>query len=139
MTEPDQPQQRLTEEYRIIIAGSRTITDTETVELFFTQTLEGMNRMYDITIVSGGANGVDACAKEIADTFGYEYREFPAQWARHGKSAGPIRNRKMAEFADVLIAVWDGQSAGTRNMIQEAVDAGLFVHVYPVDEVTTND
>ena len=36
----------------------------------------------------------------------------------HDKAAGPIRNRQMAEYADYLIAFWDGESRGTRNMIE---------------------
>ena len=44
---------------------------------------------------------------------------FPADWDKHGRAAGPIRNKQMADYADVLIAVWDGKSRGTKNMIDE--------------------
>lgn len=44
---------------------------------------------------------------------------FLANWPEHGRAAGPIRNREMAEYADALIAFWDWKSAGTKNMIDE--------------------
>lgn len=48
-----------------------------------------------------------------------------AKWSEHGKSAGPTRNREMAEIAEQLIAIPDAKSKGTRNMITAAVDAGI--------------
>ena len=53
----------------------------------------------------------------------------PADWDKHGKAAGPIRNAEMAEVADALIAFWDGQSRGTANMISLAKSKGLSVAV----------
>ena len=53
----------------------------------------------------------------------------PADWHRHGRAAGPIRNAEMAAEADALIAFWDGQSRGTANMIKIAKDKGLQVAV----------
>ena len=44
---------------------------------------------------------------------------FNADWNKHGRAAGPMRNKQMADYADVLIAVWDGQSKGTKNMIDQ--------------------
>lgn len=57
---------------------------------------------------------------------------FPADWDRRGRAAGRIRNREMAKHADALIAVWDGESRGTANMILEAHRAGLKVYVHLV-------
>jgi hypothetical protein len=57
---------------------------------------------------------------------------FPADWDLHGKAAGPIRNREMAEYADELLALWDGKSRGTKNMIEEMIKAGKPVHIYPI-------
>ena len=61
---------------------------------------------------------------------GTDVKEFPANWARHGRSAGPIRNQEMAEYADALIALWDGKSKGTENMISEAQKRGLKVYIH---------
>jgi hypothetical protein len=54
---------------------------------------------------------------------------FPADWKTHGKAAGPIRNRQMAKNAEALIALWDGNSRGTKNMIETATKLGLKVYV----------
>lgn len=81
-------------------------------------------------VVSGGARGADAFGEEWARDRRVPVRVFPADWNRHGRAAGPIRNREMAEYADALVAVWDGESRGTKNMIEEATKRGLKVHVY---------
>lgn len=54
---------------------------------------------------------------------------FPADWDKYGRRAGPIRNREMAEYADALLAYWDGKSRGTKNMIEEARARGLKVSI----------
>lgn len=51
-------------------------------------------------------------------------KRFPADWDRHGRAAGPIRNCQMAQYADALIAIWDGKSRGTKNMIDEMNKCG---------------
>ena len=53
----------------------------------------------------------------------------PADWEKYGRSAGPKRNAQMAEIANALIAFWDGQSRGTKNMIETAKQKGLIVKV----------
>ena len=60
-------------------------------------------------------------------------QRFPADWGTYGISAGPRRNASMAEYADALIAVWDGVSRGTRNMIQEARKRGLKVYIHNIN------
>lgn len=54
---------------------------------------------------------------------------FPAEWKRYGRAAGMIRNQQMAWYATHLIAFWDGQSSGTRSMIEMAKRDGLEVRV----------
>ena len=58
-----------------------------------------------------------------------ERAEFPADWERHGKAAGYIRNREMAQNADALVAFWDGESRGTKSMIDLAKEYDLAVRV----------
>lgn len=48
-----------------------------------------------------------------------KYKEFPADWKAHGKAAGPIRNKQMAEYADALLLIWDGESKGSASMKNE--------------------
>ena len=57
-----------------------------------------------------------------------------ANWDTFGKAAGYIRNEEMAQIGDALIAVWDGKSKGTRNMISIAKRHGIKVHVFTVKE-----
>lgn len=73
-------------------------------------------------------------AKKWADVQGITCYEYEADWDKHGKAAGPIRNQEMAEYADALIAVWDGESRGTRDMIDKALDEGLDIYVHIVEK-----
>jgi hypothetical protein len=112
---------------RVIVAGSRGITDLSVVR-------EALERSgFEVTeVVSGGARGVDRLGEELAREMGLPCRVFPAEWSSHGRSAGVLRNRRMAEYADALVAVWDGRSRGTANMIREAGERGLAVYVHRV-------
>ena len=112
---------------KTIIAGSRDINEFDTVK----EAIE--ESKFKITeIVSGGCRGVDWLGECYGNENEISTKSFPADWKQHGKAAGPIRNREMAEYADALIAVWDGQSKGTANMIQEAKEKGLKVFVHNV-------
>lgn len=113
---------------RVIIAGSRTITG-ETARHLVWNAINNSGWAGSITeVIHGNARGVDAAAGEVAEPH-WPVKVFPADWARHGKAAGAIRNREMAEYADALIAIWDGKSRGTENMIDEARRCGLPIHI----------
>jgi len=110
---------------KVIIAGSRTITDIELVE----KAIE--DSPFDITeVVTGCARGVDTLGIKFAWEHMIPKKEFPADWDKYGKAAGFIRNKQMAEYADALIAVWDGKSKGTAHMIDIAKKEGLEVFIY---------
>lgn len=119
---------------KVIVAGGRDFSDQPRLnrildEMFIVQG----NLMPDanyLEIVTGLAHGADALGEAWAVTNWVPVREFPADWDRYKSAAGPIRNAEMAEYADMLIAFWDGQSPGTKNMIQTALREGLEVHVY---------
>lgn len=116
---------------KIIIAGSRNITNSKVVEAAI-QKSGWLDKHTEI--VSGMARGVDQIAVRFAQKHGYELYQFPADWKKYGISAGPIRNCEMAEFADALIAVWDGRSVGTKNMIDVAQRKGLKCFIYRTDQ-----
>lgn len=83
----------------------------------------------DIEIVSGGCRGADKLGERYCDERGFLLKMFPAEWDKYDKSAGWVRNEKMAEYADFLIVFWDGKSKGTRNMIEIAKKHRLPVRV----------
>lgn len=113
---------------RIIVAGGRDFGDYSLMQMKLDKILSRLDRN-DITIISGGCKGADSIAETYAIFSGIKFVKFPANWDKHGKSAGPIRNKKMAEQADGLVAFWDGKSRGTKNMIDEARKAGLKIRV----------
>lgn len=115
---------------KTIIAGSRNITDRKVlVEAIISAKFSGIK----ITeVVSGGAKGVDALGERYAKALSIPCKVFPADWNQYRNAAGPIRNRQMAEYADALIAIWDGHSRGTKNMIEEAKKRNLLVHIHLV-------
>jgi hypothetical protein len=112
---------------KVIIAGSRTINAYDIVP----HAVEASK--FQITeIISGGAAGVDAAGEFYAKFMGIPLKVFPADWTKHGKAAGPIRNQQMAEYADALICIWDGKSKGSESMIREARKRNLKVYVHEV-------
>ena len=83
----------------------------------------------DITIVSGTAKGADKLGELYGKQNDYPIKKFPADWDAFGKSAGYRRNVEMAEYADMLIAFWDGKSKGTEHMINIAKERNLIVKI----------
>lgn len=102
--------------FRVIIAGGRDFNDYEILCKYADFCLQ--NKGKNIEIVCGKARGADTLGECYANERGFGVRYFPADWNRYGKSAGYIRNKQMGEFADALIAFWDGQSRGTKHMIE---------------------
>lgn len=115
--------------YRVIIAGTRYFNDYELLRTSCNNLLSVKQRTHTVVIISGTARGADQMGERYARERGYEIRQFPADWEQYGKSAGHIRNAKMADNADALIAFWDGESKGTKNMIDNARRKGLAVRV----------
>jgi hypothetical protein len=109
---------------KTIIAGSRSIVNFA----FVTNAVKESG--FEVTeVISGTAWGVDKLGEKWAYMNNVPVKQFPAQWKEHGKAAGFIRNEEMAEYADALIAVWDGSSAGTKNMIDKAKEKLLKIYV----------
>ncbi len=113
---------------RVIIAGTRTVTDPAIVIAAIS------SAPFQVTeIVSGCARGVDTIALWLAQQWGVPYKMFPAQWGRYEKAA-LVRNQQMADYADALIAVWDGVSTGTGHMISRAQAKGMQMYVHRYQE-----
>ena len=99
---------------RVAIVGSRGITVSEL----------GRYVSAGDEIVSGGAVGVDACAAAYARKEGLTLTEFLPQYQRYGRAAPLLRNRAIVEYADKVIAFWDGASKGTLSVIRLAEALG---------------
>ena len=71
-------------------------------------------------IVSGGAKGADSLGERWANENGLETLIHLPNWDKHGKSAGFLRNYKIIEDSNIIIAFWDGLSRGTEHTIYNA-------------------
>ncbi len=101
---------------KVIIAGPRHLTDHSIYGPIVQKAI--VDSGFNLTELNhGGAKGIDSIAHNIGLTSGMMIRPFDAYWFKHGKAAGPIRNREMADYSDALIAIWDGESQGTRDMV----------------------
>lgn len=99
---------------KVIIAGSRTGFVARNVF----EAIEASPFHGKITeVVCGGASGVDTHGAYFARLRDIPIKYFIPDWDKYGKGAGMIRNKQMAYYADALIAVWDGESRGTKHMI----------------------
>ena len=114
---------------KVVIAGCRDYNNYDEAKEYIDSCLKNIRSKNNIVIISGCASGADALGERYALENGYEVEKFPADWSKYGRGAGPIRNRKMAESADIVICFWDGKSRGTRSMIQNAEKYGKDIKV----------
>lgn len=104
-------------EYKLIIAGGRDFGDYPLLSRIIRPYVDSLTGDEQISVVSGAARGADSLGKAFALEHNLKLYEFPADWDTYGKRAGYIRNAEMGDFADLLVAFWDGESRGTRHMI----------------------
>ena len=123
---------------RVIVSGSRYYKNYKQLadkldEVILKLMDEGIGKS-DIEIVSGGCRGADELGERFAKESCLRCSIFPADWGKHGKAAGPVRNEQMAAYASeadkgILVAFPIGDSIGTRNMIKKAKQYDLKVEV----------
>ena len=101
---------------KLIIAGTRTLSPTSD---FILDAGYMLKIGTPTEIVSGKSKGVDAAGEAFAKRQDLPVKEFPADWELYGTKAGPIRNAKMAMYADALLLIWDGSSKGSQSMKNE--------------------
>ena len=133
-TQPETEKPETKKPVRIIIAGTRRFNDYRLLRRILSEAA-GTYPKEQLEIISGGAKGADGLGELFAERNNLKLTRFPADWNRHGKAAGPIRNRQMAEYAGkdgLLVAFWDEESRGTRNMIETAEECGLFLRVVSI-------
>lgn len=101
----------------ILIAGSRSWTNHRIIQEYIHSLPES------VTIITGGAKGADSIAHEIAKRAGLQTKVYLADWNKYGRGAGMIRNKEMIADADMVCCFWDGESTGTKNTIDLAINA----------------
>lgn len=119
----------------VLVCGSRNWTDESTIadvlsDVFYEVEEAGGQPK----VMHGNAPGADTLAAKVSDFYGVPTLVFPADWKRHGKAAGPIRNRQMLdEKPELVIAFHLGESRGTRDCVNEAMRRGIRTLVISAD------
>ncbi len=113
---------------KLIIAGSRGFEDILLMKIKM-QTFTDENGGHPSEVISGAADGADTLGTQWAKLHDIPVRFFHPNWDEYGKSAGYRRNEEMANQATHLIAFHDGESRGTRHMIDIARRKELVVKV----------
>jgi len=115
---------------RLIIAGSRNVDDYEALRFAMVDSGMWKQHKQSIEVVCGMARGADALGLLFAERNNLAVHKFPADWDKHGKKAGYLRNAEMAKFANACLILWDGQSKGSAHMKDLAIKKGLPTFVY---------
>ncbi len=106
---------------KLAIVGSRGFTD---YDMFKKRVQEVEKLDGKITeIISGGASGADTLAERYADEFNIPKDIKYAEWEKHGRVAGFIRNTEIVKACDNILVFWDGKSKGTKDTLEKAHDA----------------
>ena len=105
---------------KVAVIGSRNLTVPNLGDYLPEGTTE---------LVSGGARGVDSSAKEYAEAHGIKLTEFLPDYSRFGRGAPLKRNLQIIEYADSVLAFWDGKSRGTKYVIDNCKKLGKPVRI----------
>ena len=111
---------------KLAVIGSRSINDYILVRNILMK-IDGIDE-----IVSGGADGVDSLAKLYAHNNNIKLTVFYPDWGKYGRSAGYKRNRQIVDYADRVLAFWDGESVGTTHSFKLAKDMGKPIEIIKV-------
>jgi len=109
------------DEMKVAVVGSRGLSVTDLGKYLPEGTTE---------IVSGGARGVDTSAREYAISHGLKLTEFLPEYDKFGRGAPLKRNITIIEYADLVLAFWDGQSHGTKFVIDNCKKRNIPAKIY---------
>lgn len=115
---------------RVAVIGSRNLQVTNLEKYLPLDTEE---------IVTGGAKGIDKCAREYATEHGYKLIEFLPEYSKYGRAAPLKRNLQIIDYADFVIAFWDGKSRGTNYVIENCKKKNKKVTVYMIHSGADKD
>lgn len=117
---------------KIVVTGSRDWTDGQAI----INALKEMKNRFpgeELVLITGGARGADKLAYEIGKRHGFTTVILDANWSNQGRTAGPIRNRRMLDWfapIDVVLAFPLPQGSGTRDCMAEALKRNIEVIVH---------
>lgn len=112
------------DERRVLVCGGRGYSDRQKVGRVLGE--ENAKCPIDL-IITGGAPGADTLASKWAEWYGFNQVIVPANWQKHGKAAGPIRNKLMLDLLEPTVIIAFPGGVGTKNMIAQAQAQGLRV------------
>lgn len=134
---------------KLLVAGGRNIKSEEIVMTALNDFFEEHDEFLieDTTLINGKAPGVDSIARNLFKSNGYKYEDYPANWkdfsepcivkknnlGEYNALAGMKRNTTMSGVADILLAIWDGKSTGTKDMITKMENLGKPVYIIYVE------
>ena len=110
---------------KVAVVGSRSIKNVDLAKFLPENTTE---------IVSGGADGVDSCARAYALENGIPLKEFLPEYNKYGKRAPLERNLLIIDYADIVFAFWDGKSTGTVHVIKNCKKVGKEIQIFRAKE-----
>lgn len=112
---------------RVAVVGSRQVNDEVLKQILLVLPVSTSE------IISGGADGVDALAAQVAELLEIPLKTFLPDYETYGKRAPLIRNLKIVDYADEVLAFWDGRSHGTRHIVGECIKRQKPVRIYPLE------
>ena len=121
---------------KVAVVGTRTVKVNE-------GNIKGLGEMLSMVmngrpidyLVSGGAKGADTLAYRFAKKYGLGILVLFPDWERYGRAAGMIRNDEIVKNADIVVALWDGESRGTGNTVDTAKKMKKELHIFYEDEI----
>ncbi len=93
--------------FKIAVAGSRNLEID----------LENYLPKKGIELISGGAKGIDTCARRFAEKYNLKITEYLPEYEKYGKAAPIYRNHDIVDNADKVLVFWDAKSRGTSSVI----------------------
>lgn len=108
---------------KLLVVGSRSIEKFD-LSLYIGADVD--------TIISGGANGIDALAEKYADQHRLSKYIIRPRYELYGRAAPLYRNKQMVDMADSILVIWDGRSHGAQSTIKYAKDANKEIKVIQI-------
>lgn len=115
---------------RVLVCGGRDFVDSSQIwgEL---DTLHREARHDCMTVIQGGAAGADRIAREWCKSRFVRFENYPADWSKHGRAAGPLRNQRMIDLGGPELVLAFNGGRGTADMVRRAHAAGIPVRIVP--------